>query len=136
MEPYASADVQAVINRGIQTHAQAAIGLPEQPWSAVNVFLRDESGEIVGGALGNVWGDWLFIAELWVDAPLRGRGHGSRLMTAIENHAIEGGCAHSFLDTFNPKARPLYERGGYEIFALLDNHPIGYSHYFMKKRLI
>jgi ribosomal protein S18 acetylase RimI-like enzyme len=136
MEPYASADEQDVIHNGIRTHAQAAMGLPERPWSVVNVFLRDASGEIVGGALGNEWGDWLFIAELWIDPPLRGNGHGSRLTAAIEHHAIESGCAHAFLDTFNPKARPLYEKLGYEIFGVLENHPFGISHYFMKKRLI
>src|ERR1700685_799673 len=37
MQPYASSDVQGLINRGIQSHAHAAIGLPEQMRLAANV---------------------------------------------------------------------------------------------------
>jgi GNAT superfamily N-acetyltransferase len=135
MEPYASTEVQEIIQRGIQTHAQAAIGLPEQTWSVVDIFLRNENGEIVGGAMGNEWGDWLFISLLWIDPPLRGKGQATRLIAAIEHHALERGCLHSYLDTFNFQARPLYEKRGYEIFGTLENHPIGHTHYFMKKRL-
>ena len=135
MEPYAAAETQAIIQRGIQTHAHAAIGLPEQAWSAAKIFLRSEVGEIVGGALGDEWADWLYVSALWIDPPLRGQGQASRLMTAIEGHAAQGGCAHAYLDTVNAATRPIYERRGYEIFGVLENHPIGFTHYFMRKRL-
>lgn len=135
MEPYLSADAQATIRRAIQTHASAALGLPEQPWSLANVFLRNDCGEIVGGALGNLWGDWLFIGILWIDQPLRGTGQATRLINGIERLAREAGCRNAFLDTFNRRARPLYERLGYATFGLLENHPLGHAHHFMKKRL-
>jgi GNAT superfamily N-acetyltransferase len=135
MEPYATAETQAIIQRGIQTHAHAAIGLPEQAWAVANIFLRNEAGEIVGGAMGDEWGDWLHLFTLWIAPPLRGQRQASRLMTAIENHAVQGGCVHSFLDTFNAAARPIYEKRGFEIFGVLENHPIGFTHYFMRKRL-
>jgi GNAT superfamily N-acetyltransferase len=135
MQPYASGDVMEAVNRGIQTHASAAIGLPEQMWFAANFFLRDEDGEILGGALGNTWGLWLYVSDVWVDPSLRGKGYATKLMTAIEQVAIQRGCLNSYLDTFSFQARPLYEKLGYEVFGTLENHPKGHSHYFLKKTL-
>jgi GNAT superfamily N-acetyltransferase len=135
MQPYAPSDVMETVNRGIQTHASAAIGLPEQMWFAANFFLRSEDGEILGGALGNTWGLWLYVSDVWVDPSLRGKGYATKLMTAIEQLAIERGCLHSYLDTFSFQARPLYEKLGYKVFGTLENHPKGHSHYFLKKTL-
>jgi GNAT superfamily N-acetyltransferase len=135
MQPYASDDVQAVITRGIDTHASAAIGLSEQSYAKANTFLKTDDGEIVGGALGNTWGLWLYVSDVWVDPALRGKGYATKLMTAIENYSIRRGCVNSFLSTFSFQARPLYEKLGYRIFGTLENHPKGHSHYFLKKRL-
>jgi GNAT superfamily N-acetyltransferase len=84
MQPYPSADVQALIDRGIQGHAHAAVGLPEQTWSVANVFIQSDDGEILGGALGNTWGLWLYVSDVWVDPANRGKGYATKLMTAIE----------------------------------------------------
>ena len=40
-----------------------------------NIYLKGEKGETLGGLLGYVWSDWLFVAILWVDEALRGTGH-------------------------------------------------------------
>ncbi len=136
MQPYASAEVQRIINDGIHGHAHAAIGLPEQMWSAANVFLQSDDGEILGGALGNTWCLWLYVSEVWVDPAIRGKGYATKLMAAIEHLAIERRCIYSYLDTFSFQARPLYEKLGYEVIGTLKDHPKGHTHYFMKKGLV
>ena len=136
MQPYASQSVQELIHRGIQTHAIAAIGLPEQMWQPCSVFLKSDEGEIVAGAIGNTWGQWLFVSDLWVDPLLRRSGHGANLIKEIERQAVQRGCANSFLDTFSFQARPFYEKLGYNVFGTLENHPQGHSHYYMRKALL
>ena len=133
MQPYAPSDVMEIVHRGIQIHASASIGLPEQMWSAANFFLRNDDGEVLGGALGNTWGLWLYVSDLWVDPSMRGKGYATRLMTAIEGLSVQRGCLNSYLDTFSFQARPLYEKLGYKVFGTLENHPKGHSHYFLKK---
>ncbi len=133
--PYPSKDAAAVVRQGISNHAYGAIGLPEREWSPHNFFLRDGEGEILGGALGNIWGDWMYVAYLWVDRALRGKGHATRLMAASEQHAIAKGCSGVFLGTFSFQARPLYEKLGYHVFGEERDHPKGHSHYLMTKRL-
>jgi GNAT superfamily N-acetyltransferase len=135
MQPYASNDTMELINRGIHTHANASIGLPEQMWSAANLFLRSDDGEILCGALGNTWGLWLYVSDVWVDPSMRGKGYATKLMNAIEQMAAQRGCVNSYLDTFSFQARPLYEKLGYKVFGTLENHPKGHSHYFLKKTL-
>lgn len=134
-EPYASKDVEGIIHRGIQTHAIAAIGLPEEMWTSANFFLQTDDGEIVGGALGNIWGDWFFLKILWVDRPLRGQDNGQRLLAAAEQHAIERGCIAAHLDTASFQARPFYEKLSYRVFGTLEDHPVGHTHYLLSKRL-
>jgi ribosomal protein S18 acetylase RimI-like enzyme len=135
MDLYPSKDAEAVIRQGITTHAYAAIGLPEKEWSPHNVFLRDGDGEVLGGVLGNTWGDWMYIAYVWVDRSLRGKGHATKLMAAAEEHAVAKRCREVFLDTFSFQARPLYEKLSYQIFGEEKDHPKGHSHYLLKKRL-
>ena len=135
MDPYPSKDAEVVVRQGISMHAYAAIGLPEKEWSPHNFFLRGGEGEILGGALGNIWGDWMYIAYLWVDRSLRGNGHATKLMAAAEENAIAKGCSDAFLDTFSFQARPLYEKLGYHVFGEEKDHPKGHSHYLLTKRL-
>jgi GNAT superfamily N-acetyltransferase len=134
-DPYPSKDAVMVVRQGITTHAYAAIGLPEKAWWPFNFFLRDSDGEILGGALGNIWGAWMYVAYLWVDRSQRGNGHASRLMSAAEEHGIAKGCSDAFLGTFSFQARPLYEKLGYHVFAEEKDHPKGHSHYWVKKKL-
>jgi GNAT superfamily N-acetyltransferase len=72
-------------------------------------LLQNDDGEIVGGALGNIWGDWYFLDVLWVDRPLRGQDNGQRMLAAAEQHASERGCAGAHLDAASFQARPFYE---------------------------
>ena len=44
----------------------------------VNIFLRGAQNEVLGGLLGYVWADWLFVSILWVDEGLRGQGHATQ----------------------------------------------------------
>ena len=133
MDAYPSKDAEMVVRQGISTHAYAAIGIPEREWSPHNFFLRDSEGEILGGVLGNIWGDWMYLAYVWVDRSVRGNGHASRLVAASEEHAIAKGCGNAFLGTFSFQARPLYEKLGYQVFGVEEEHPKGHSHYLMRK---
>ena len=135
MNPYLPREAEDAIRGGITWHAHAAIGLPETEWSPHNCFLRDEDGEITGGVLANLWGDWMYVEYVWVDRPIRGGGHASRLMTAAEQGAAAHGCTNAFLGTFSFQARPLYEKLGYHVFGEQKDYPKGHSHYHLTKRL-
>ena len=54
-----------------------------------------------------------------------------------EAFARERGCTQAKLDTFTFQAGPrFYEHLGWEVFGVIDDHPPGHRHYFMRKSLV
>jgi ribosomal protein S18 acetylase RimI-like enzyme len=99
------------------------------------IYLRDASGRDRGGVTGHVWGGWLHVMVLWVDAELRRGGHGSRLLQAAEDYARAKGCRGVFLETFTFQAPDFYPRHGYEVFGRIDDYPPGHAQLYLRKRL-
>ena len=123
----------SVLAQGLTAHALPHTHRPG--FQPLAVFLRDESGTIVGGVWGQVNWNWLHIGLVWVAEALRGAGYGKQLIAAIEHAAKKRGCTAAHLDTFSYQARPFYESLGYELFGALDNYPPGHQRFFMKKTL-
>jgi ribosomal protein S18 acetylase RimI-like enzyme len=122
-----------VVERGVDLHNVAVTHEPD--YYPLAFLLKDAAGEVLGGALGDVWGGWLHIGYLWVARHLRGRGWASRLVREAERYAIARGAHHAYLETFSFQARPLYEKLGYEVFGRLDDFPPGHTKYFLRKTL-
>jgi GNAT superfamily N-acetyltransferase len=132
-DPYAAVDLSDIVQTIVDNHNVAITGQAE--WYPVAFFLRAENGEILGGLLGDIWAAWLHVRTLAVAAPARGHGFGRELMRRAELYAVERGCTDAFLDTFSFQAKPFYEKLGYRVFGMLENHPVGHQHYFMTKKL-
>ena len=70
---------------------------------------------IVGGAVGRTWGLCCELQQLWVEAAMRRKGLGARLVTSFEARARERGCRTFYLETFSFQAPSLYRSLGYEV---------------------
>lgn len=102
----------------------------------VRIFIRNEEKKVVGGAMGSVFGGWLYIPLMWVEESLRNRGYGTKLLEMMEKEVVKLGCRHAHVDTYSFEARPFYEKNGYTVFASLENYPEGHSKHFLKKKLL
>lgn len=98
------------------------------------LHLLDDAGTPIGGASGRGAMDWLILELLFVPDALRGRGIGSRLMAEVERFALDHKLVGIWLDTYDFQAKPFYEKHGFTVFGVLDDHPIGGKRYFMQKR--
>ena len=128
-----AAGVQAAVQRGLRQADPVDVG--PRDYQTLAISLRDAEHVIVGGVFGaTMWG-WLLIDGLWVDAPLRARGLGRRLLLSCEAEAVERGCRGAWLGTFDFQARGFYERLGYTVFAALPEFPRGHTHFHMWKQL-
>lgn len=132
-DPLPPDGLRRFVTEGLALHNVAVTG--QADWYPVGYFLRGEDGEWLGGLLGDVWGGWLHVTHLWIAAPLRRRGYGTRLLQAAERYAIERGCRAATLETASYEARPFYEKLGYQVFAALDDYPVGHVKYFLRKEL-
>lgn len=118
---------------GVRTFNSSLVG--HGPPRAVACFLRDDEGRIVGGAHGELWGRSLHIAAMWVAENQRGKGHGSALLTAVEDYAATHGHTLAYLETTSFQARPFYESLGYRVFGELVGIDEGCTLFFLRKEL-
>jgi ribosomal protein S18 acetylase RimI-like enzyme len=71
---------------------------------------------------------------LWVDSNYRGQGYGKKMMLEVEKEVIKRGVSNSHLQTIYSLG--FYEKLGYEIFGVIEDSPIGFNMYYLKKGLI
>jgi len=95
----------------------------------------DAKGSLVAGVSGYVFGNWLMISWLWCSDKARGQGLADKLLTALEQSAVELGATTAQLDTLDFQAKPFYEKRGYSIKYQLNNYPRSGTRYFMEKSL-
>ena len=101
---------------------------------SLSCLLRDESG-LVAGIDGFSWGGYACVEYLWVAEAYRGRGLGTRLLTAAEDEARRRGCVTIVLDTHSFQAPDLYRRHGYREVGTTTDTPRGHSQTLFQKSL-
>lgn len=125
-------DVMEVYN-AIVVYNTAQVG---DHWTGrLNIFARNQLGQIIGGIYGFTDRGWLRIEVLVVKDGWRGQGLGTHLLAAAEDAARARGCHDAWLDTFSFQALPFYEKHGYVVFGALENYPTGHARYFVRKPL-
>jgi GNAT superfamily N-acetyltransferase len=123
----------ARVRAGLMAFNEAAVGKAlVQPLA---LYVRDARGGIMGGLVGYLAWQWLYIDLLWVDESLRGQGYGAALLAEAERAARAAGCIAARLDTYEFQARPFYERHGYFVYGVLEGYPAGTRQYFLRKTL-
>ena|SRR5919112_318864 len=132
-EPQAESASATFVREGIALYNVAVTG--HSHYSPLAIYLKDERGAVLGGALGHVWGSWLDLDALWVSELVRGRGYGAELLRAAEEEARTQGCHGVYLTTFSFQARPFYEKFGYEVVANIPDYPKGHSFNVLTKAL-
>ncbi len=110
-----------------------ATGITDGEWLAI--FVRDEEDRIAAGICGNTWGGCLEIRQFWVEAARRKQGLGTRLLEAAEQEAHRRGCRQMLLMTFTFQAPAFYAKHGFEVVAVVDDHPRGHKNLLLRKRL-
>ena len=115
-------ETRAVVLRGLSAHNQSKIG-PRNAKS-LTLSLRDESGAIVGGLVGELKWEWLYVDLLWIDEAHRGGGFGEALVAQAEQAARDHGAKGVFLGTMSIQAPDFYPRLGYRECGRMENYPV------------
>ena len=99
----------------------------------LNIYVEDDSGELMAGLVGETFGNWLEIEYLFVKEDIRGQGIGSQLLQQAESEAKKGNCRFAFVNTYQFQAPAFYQKYGYkEVFTLKDYPYTGQRHYYQK----
>ena len=100
----------------------------------LNIYVEDDSGELMAGLVAETFGNWLEIEYLFVKEDLRGQGIGSQLLQQAESEAKKRNCRFAFVNTYQFQAPAFYQKHGYqEVFTLKDYPYTGQRHYYQKE---
>jgi GNAT superfamily N-acetyltransferase len=122
-----------VVRRGLGQFNRDTGGLAN--YQDLTLFIRDVTGQNVGGLLGFTIGTWLHIEIVWVNEKIRRNGHGAHLLQRAEEEAVARGCRVADLTTFDFQAPRFYEKQGYEGFAELSQVGSEHTVHFFRKYL-
>jgi GNAT superfamily N-acetyltransferase len=134
-----SISVQRTIGKTKKAVLDGLIGynnekMGKQQYKRLAVSLR-QGNAIVGGIVGEVWTAVLFIQFFWLKRGLRGKGHGTKLIKAIEDEARRFGATRCYLDTMSFQAPGFYRRCGYREFGSIEGYPGGVTRHWFTKTL-
>jgi ribosomal protein S18 acetylase RimI-like enzyme len=108
----------------------------KHPVKNISFILRNKKEEILGGITGTIFWYSLHIDFLWVDESLRGKGYGKELLDNIEKVAKENNCKVIQLDTFSFQAPIFYQKNGYQVVGVIEEHPNNENQqYYLIKKL-
>ena len=126
------AETREAVLRGLAAHNVSKVG--PRNTKPLAVSLRDETGEIVGGLIGELKSEWLHVDLLWIDERHRGTGLGEALMERAEQEARQHGAKGVYLGTMSIQAPGFYPRLGYRECGRMENYPVAGEtmHYFTK----
>jgi GNAT superfamily N-acetyltransferase len=125
------ADDIARVAEGVLAHGRAlALGGDPQPIAC----LVREDGRLIAGGAGRTEFNRLFITSLWVEAPYRGQGIGTKIIQRMESEALRAGCTSAAIETLDDRVALLYKRLGYEAVATLPQHVGPFTRHILVKR--
>lgn len=126
------AATREAVLRGLSAHNEARVG-PRRT-EPLALSLRNEAGTVVGGLIGELKWEWLYVDLLWIDEAHRGAGHGEALLAMAEQAARDHGARGVYLATMSIQAPGFYPRMGYREFGRMEDYPVAGQriHHFVK----
>jgi GNAT superfamily N-acetyltransferase len=126
------AEIKAAVSAGLNRYNDQFLP-QERERFPLALSVRDEAGTIVGGLIGELRLDWLYVDLLWIDETQRGQGVGKQLIDLAEREARAFGATHIHLWTWSFQAPDFYAAMGFQEVGRLRDHPRGHdSIEFMK----
>ena len=126
------AATREVVLRGLAAHNEAKVG--PRNTEPLALSLRDENGTMVGGLIGELKWQWLYVDLFWIDEAHRGAGHGEALLAMAEQAARDNGARGVYLSTMSLQAPGFYPKQGYRECGVMEDYPVaGHRiHHFAK----
>lgn len=118
---------------GIKVYNDRA--LPGMNKHTVTVAIRDEAGTLLGGVVGRIAEDSMYVEVVWNGDAVRGKGLGRQMMVMLEDEARKRGATEIWLYTMSFQAKGFYQKLGYTQFAELPWRRGTMARHFMRKDL-
>ena len=128
-----SAEEIDLIFNGLVEFNESQVG--DARFKEFGIFASCQSEATIAGLLSHTLWNGFFISALWVAEAVRRKGIGRQLLARAEELAMQNGCDHIDLDTFDFQAREFYVKNGFHLFGTIEDSPIGHKRYYLIKKL-
>jgi GNAT superfamily N-acetyltransferase len=128
-----SAEDGFAIEERLYEFNREAIGVDDG--EGLGFIMRDDSGLVVGAALGYTWAGISELRQMWVERRHRGNGYGRALLDAFVAEAARRGVKRVWLQSHDFQAPAMYEKAGFVRMAELKDFPLGYTNVILCKVL-
>jgi GNAT superfamily N-acetyltransferase len=126
-------EVLGALTAGMKAFNGAAV--PGLQGHKIVAAIRDDAGSVVGGVIGRLAEDSVYMEVVYTADSVRGTGWGSKALLLAEEEAKRLGATESWLYTMSFQAKPFYEKLGYHQFAELKWKNGEHRRQFMRKDL-
>jgi GNAT superfamily N-acetyltransferase len=126
-------EVMQALMAGMKAFNNAAI--PNLNSHKIVAAVRDDDGKVIGGVIGALAGDSVYMEVVYNDEVVRGTGFGTKAMRLVEDEAKRLGATEAWLYTMSFQAKPFYEKLGYAQFGELNWLDGQHKRHFMRKDL-
>jgi ribosomal protein S18 acetylase RimI-like enzyme len=113
-----------------QTHGEL-----DNPGIEINLVLKDNEGNVVGGLGVSTMIRVMHLDVFWVAEEYRKLGYGRDLVLEAERIGREKGCILSHTWSFSFQSPGFYQKIGYEVVGIYDGYPDGITEYVLRKSL-
>ena len=121
------------VRSGLINHNRSKVGAPR--YRPLVLSARDVKGRLIGGLVGQLYWNALYVELLWVSTRARGEGVGRGLMQAAEGRARRARKDLIYLNTYTFQAPGFYRGLGFRSIGRIAGYPRGASRIFLVKRL-
>ncbi|MFX0107507.1 MAG: GNAT family N-acetyltransferase [Candidatus Hodarchaeota archaeon] len=125
-----------ILGKGLGGYVTEQIGklMKESPEIRVELVIKDDNEEIIGGIRGSSYIKTFATELLWIDEEYRGQGYGKALLMEAERIAQEKGCDSGLTWVLSFQSPEFFQKCGYEVFGVSDGYPEPVREYYFQKR--
>jgi len=127
-----SKDIQELISH-LEAYNHTQTGANDK--IPITTIIRQPDGALAGGLFAFISYGWCVVELLWVDEQYRGNDLATNMMNHVEQYALNKGITRFKLETGSFQALDFYKKLGYEVYAQLEDYPIGHTNYYCRKLL-
>ncbi len=131
-----SEESMKILHKGLYEYVNQHIGKlqKENPEIQINLVLKNEKDQIIGGIITSTILKVLYILQLWIQQSYRRQGLGKKLIHKAEQIAKENSCISGLAMVYSFQTPEFFEKVGYQVFGMSDGYPHPTREYYFKKK--
>ncbi len=121
-------EIIQTIREGLRRDIEVIYGPANRSEWGFNIELDNK---LVGGLLGVIHWNWMYISHLWISSENRGRGLATEVLSKALRWGRELKLEGAYVDTFSEQTMSFYEKKGFSAVGIIPELPKHHNRYYL-----